>query len=565
MKGATMILSAICRAACIAGSMLIGVSAGAAGTGKLQSATGGAVHALIVGIDDYVDVRPKLQGSVGDAQDIGAILRANGVADIRMLLDHDATRSAFVTEMQRLLDVARPGDLAVITYSGHGGTVPEYPQYKGLEPNGKTEEFIMVGYGTSGPATGEVITNKEVKAWLSRLDRKGVDVLFIADSCFGGGMVRGVPDPRVGPPSLRVAREVAPQGASDFQPIPMTPEELRTDVASLEHVTVLSGSDRFTPVPEVFIPSPPTRRGALSYAVARALKGNAAKVGSNITTRRQLFSYARQEVQHYSDDQRIDNSPRPDANDPHMLDRAVFRMMETSSVTPIVAKPTPVMAPCPTVHVAVIHDEANARAGIEGAGGKAIGGVAFMLTDDATKSDLVWDVQAAQVIQSAGDVIASKIGPRQIAGVIQRTAAVQCIKDLTTIRPQPMTLRDGIKRYTPKDSPTLEAQGVSDRYLIVFDVAVDGRIQVVWPEEARHLPMPRPSWTGRPEVIEPFGADYVVAVTSEIEPRDFLDWLNGHDNRLPSVAGQVPGWLRQIQARDATARIGAVALYTASK
>ena len=554
------------RAICVALALASGAGAVAAAP-RLQSATGGAVRALIVGIDDYAEVRPKLQGSVGDAQDIAENLRENGVTDIHLLLDRAATRAGFVAEMQRLVQVSQPGDLAIVTYSGHGGTVPEYPQYKGLEPSGKTEEFIMADYGTSGPATGEVITNKEMKAWLSRLDHKGVDVLFVADSCFGGGMVRGIPDPRAGQPLLRVAREVVPLGASSFQPIAMTPEELRTDVSTLARVTVLSGSDRFTPVPEVFIPSPPTRRGALSFAVARALKGYAATAGveapgspasgSGEISRRQLFSYVRQEVQQYSDDQRIDNSPHASSERPHALERAVFRM-QARMPTPV-AIPAASNAPCPTVHVAVIHDDADARAGLEHVGGPVT------LADDPSKSDLVWDARAGQVIQASGDVIASAIGPAQIAGVIERTAAVQCIKALTAVRPQLVTLRDGLRRYTPGDVPTLEAQDVSGRYLVVLDVAADGRLQVVWPGETRHVPVPRETWTGKPDVIEPYGADYVVAVTSTVELRDFLDWLNTNDNRLPSVAGQLPAWLKKIQARDATARIGAVALYTAAK
>lgn len=543
----------------LAFALLLPCAGDAVAAPRLQSAEGGAVHALVVGIDDYASVRPKLQGSVGDAEDIAANLRADGVADVHLLLDSQATRAAFVAQMTRLVDVSKPGDLAVVTYSGHGGTVPEYPQYKGLEPSGRTEEFIMADYATSGPATGEVITNKEMKAWLSRLDRKGVDVLFVADSCFGGGMVRGIPDPRAGAPLLRVARQIAPLGASAFQPIPMTPAELRTDVATLHRVTVLSGSDRFTPVPEVFIPAPPTRRGALSFAVARALEGEAATTAPvETTTRRQLFSYVRQEVQHYSDDQRIDNSPRASSANSASLDRPVFRML-AATPTPVAIPPVGAAAPCPTVHVALLHDDPGVRSSL------AHLAVPVALADAPSRADLVWDVRAGQVIQPPGDVIASGIDASRIGGVIQRTAAVQCIKALSTVRPQLVSLRDGVRRYTPGDAPVLEAQDVAGRWLVVFDIASDGRLQVVWPEETRGLPMPRDTWSGRPDVIPPFGADYVVAVTSSSEPRDFLDWLNTNDNRLPSVAAQLPAWLRRIQARDATSRIGAVALYTAAR
>ena len=210
------------------------------------------------------------------------------------------------------------------------------------------------------------------------------------------------------------------------------------------------------------------------------------------------------------------------------------------------------------VQMAVIHDDSNAASGLEHVG------VPVDLVPDPAKSEVVWDVRAGQVIQSAGDVIANGIGPAQIGGVIQRASAIACIKTLTEVRPQLLTLRDGIKRYTPKDAPMFEADDVSGRYLVVFDMAADGRIQVVWPEVGRNAPMSQPAWTASPDVVAPFGADYVVAVSSAADLRDFLDWLNGHDDRLPSVADQIPNWLRRIQTRDATSRIGAVALYTRS-
>ena len=534
-------------------ALLVRGPAAAADAPRLQSAVGGTVRALVVGIDDYARVTPKLQGSVGDARDIAAALRSDGVSDVDLLLDTDATRDAFLAGMRRLLDASEPGDLAVVTYSGHGASVPEYPQFAGLDADGRTEVFVMVDYDVTGSATGEVVANKEIEAWLSRFDAKGVDVLFVADSCFGGGMVRGIPDPRVGPPVLRVARDAAPQDAGAFRPMPMTAAELRVDVANLPHVTVLSGADRFTPVPEVFIPTPPTRRGALSYALARALGGNAAGPGSPVTTRRQLFSYARQEVQHYSDDQRIDQSPGRSTDDLASLERPVFQV----SAAPV--PPSPVDPDDCAVRMAVIPDAGGAKAGL------ASVGVPLALVDDPGASDVVWDVAAGQVIQTAGDVVADRIGPAEIAGVIERTSAVQCIKRLTEVRPQLLTLRDGIKRYTPRDRPTFEAFDVADRYLIVFDVAADGRIQVVWPERGRYRPMSLPSWTESPDVMAPFGADYAVAVSSAVGLDDFLGWLDAEDDRRPGAAMDAVSWLRRIQARDPTARVGAAALYTAAE
>ena len=520
---------------------------------RLQSASGGTVRAFLVGIDRYDNVN-NLKGSVNDTEDLRAALARVGVTDVRVLENAQATRAAFLAAMDTLLRDSRSGDLAVIAYSGHGATVPEYPQFKGLEADGFTEEYIMVDYEPTGPGSGAIIANKEMKAWLARFDQKQVDVLMISDSCFGGGMIRGPLDPRAPEPSLRFLRNAAaPRGQSRFSPMPMSPEELKVDVSTLPHVTFLAGADSLTPVPEVFIPASPTFRGALSYVMARAIEGKALGKAKEATTRGALFQYARQRIQVLSDDQRIASFPNPTEKDRSVLDRPVYRLVDT----------TPPAEPGVT-------DDCTVKVAVVGGGGVPAAELGtphahYAIVADRRLSDIVWDPGALQVIQASGDIIESQVPPGGLGGVIDRTAAIACVKKISDPRPQDVTLLGGVKRYTPGDIPDIKVTGIGGRNLVALNIASNGYVQLIFAATAAQLQSNEDVWTYTPDVVPPFGADYLVVVTSAVPLTAFERWIRDHDNRPPPPAGLLDEQLQIALASDPTLRIGAVALYTSEK
>ena len=86
--------------------------------------------------------------------------------------------------------------MVLFAYAGHGMQTPEYARWQGIDPDGVNEQIALSGFSFSGAGVDEIIVNPEIRAWLSRLDEKGVDAVVIMDLCFGGGM-REV-DPRTG-------------------------------------------------------------------------------------------------------------------------------------------------------------------------------------------------------------------------------------------------------------------------------------------------------------------------------------------------------------------------------
>jgi hypothetical protein len=249
---------------------------------QLMAAGGGQVRAFVVGINAYSSIRP-LKGAVADARDLETTLKSAGVADLTVLIDADATRKNFETGMQRLIDVSMTDDLAIISFAGHASQAPEL--VKGSETDGMDEVFLLSPFELTGPGNAEVIIDDEMNHWLLQLARKRVDVLYIADTAHGGGML----------------------DAS------LPPDDLAD-------VTFLAAGDKYSKGLEVRLPGAPTLRGALSYAVARSIDGGQ----DGAVTRQQLFGFARQIAYQYSETkQTIVTEP---AGDAAKLDKVVFRL-----------------------------------------------------------------------------------------------------------------------------------------------------------------------------------------------------------------------------------------------
>ena len=283
----------------VAAAIVLWLGLAAAGAEILRAPGGGTVRALVIGVNEYPRLGPEAQlhGATADARDIAAALARDDVkADL--ILDGDATRARLVEAMDALAKDAQPGDLAFISFAGHGMQTKEYPRWKGLSRSGASEQIVLSNFSYSGPGAGEIIVDIEMRAWLSRLDAKGVDTLVVLDADFGGGMCMCGADRASG-----VLRRALVSGHLDvadregFAGIPMTDREARADVAAMPHATFLGGATANSVVremPGIDLRDPSGPRGALSYYLARALEGGAAVDG--VVTRKSLFQFVLQNV-----------------------------------------------------------------------------------------------------------------------------------------------------------------------------------------------------------------------------------------------------------------------------
>ncbi len=111
-----------------------------------------------------------------DALDMAAIAASKGMKST-VLLTKKATRAALLAGMRSAAKALKPGDLFFLSFSGHGGQVPDK---NGDEADKKDETWCLFD--------GQLIDD-ELYLELSRF-ATGVRVLVLSDSCHSGTVTR---------------------------------------------------------------------------------------------------------------------------------------------------------------------------------------------------------------------------------------------------------------------------------------------------------------------------------------------------------------------------------------
>jgi hypothetical protein len=124
-----------------------------------------------------------------DANDMTAIAKQQGMRPTT-LLTKKATRAAVLAEMRKAAQLLDEGDLFFLSYSGHGGQVPDVT---GEEDDKKDETWCLYD--------GQLIDD-ELYFELSRF-AEGVRILVFSDSCHSGTVTREAMMPPATIPSQR--------------------------------------------------------------------------------------------------------------------------------------------------------------------------------------------------------------------------------------------------------------------------------------------------------------------------------------------------------------------------
>ncbi|WGR92604.1 caspase family protein [Bradyrhizobium sp. ISRA435] len=266
----------------------------AAGGLSISNPDGAAVRALVIGIDDYQHVR-KLKGAVADATDIVTSLKSMGVGDVVELTNAQADRASVLREISALVERTKNNDLILLSIAGHGSQEPE--RVKGSEPDGMENVFLLPGFETTPSGSVERILGSEFNHFIRQFELRGAKVIFVADTCHGGGMVRDI-DPRAAEMSFRQVPRYTLL-VDELKPVSDSSDP--KSEFDFDHTAFLAAVDRYTKAPEVRIPGIDGLRGALSYAVARAMEGSADINHDGKVTLKELFSNVRQVVYQLSD------------------------------------------------------------------------------------------------------------------------------------------------------------------------------------------------------------------------------------------------------------------------
>jgi len=161
-------------------------------------------RSLHIGINDYPGTGMDLQGCINDANDWREELESRGFT-AASLLNREASKSAMVEAISRLVAETGRDDIGVITYSGHGTWVPDEDAD---EADGRDE--ALCPHDTT---QGNILKDDELYAILC--ERKaGARIIVISDSCHSGTVAkacRAIPGTELDPWKFQKVRFLAPE------------------------------------------------------------------------------------------------------------------------------------------------------------------------------------------------------------------------------------------------------------------------------------------------------------------------------------------------------------------
>lgn len=130
-----------------------------------------------VDTDAYDGDITELETCITDAHAMEEIAFQLDYTKTKLLLEENATRSAFFKNVEEIRDRMNPGDLFLLTFSGHGSQVVDE---NGDEPSGYDQTWCFYD--------GQVIDD-EIHGLLKTF-KKGHRILILSDSCFSGEIIK---------------------------------------------------------------------------------------------------------------------------------------------------------------------------------------------------------------------------------------------------------------------------------------------------------------------------------------------------------------------------------------
>lgn len=460
--------------------------AAAAGTAialALATPAFAATYGLQIGVNDYIGRSNDLGGAVNDAEDIAAALRNAGAVEVVVLTDAAATKDAIEAEWRRLVATAAPGDTIVFSFAGHGSQEPE-PEGRRGEGDGLNESFVLAGYQSIGEASRERIVDDEVFAWLSLAEDRGIEVIFVADSCHSGTMYRAIEAPGV---RYRLG---------NFEPPTETdlPEQRYAEIEETDfaRVTFIGATQEDRLTPELIIDGVP--RGALSWAFARAIEGAADRDGDGAITQFELLDYlipaVEVQAQHQQTPSILPFSPEPKR----------LLTIGTSSDTAVL---TPRSAPVLRVFAPEAW-ELPAIAGIERVSAR----------EDA---DLIWS-ENGNVDHAIAGRVAVDVDQDAISGLLEKWTALGTLQGIAADLPFAMRLLNGNFVHLPGEVLTIELAGAARPYLTLFNLAPNGRVELLLPADGDDALV---DWRGVDTSVQvrvadpPYGGEHLIAILTD--------------------------------------------------
>lgn len=148
-------------------------------------------RAVLIGINRYQVAGADLRGCVNDVENVEAMLRGHfefPQSGIRKVTDGRATTARIRSEVTRLVESLKPGDVGLLHYSGHGSNVPDK---NGDEADERDEILCPTDLDWYDP---DLPTDDWLREQLDGL-ADGAHLTVIFDCCHSGTATRAIPRP----------------------------------------------------------------------------------------------------------------------------------------------------------------------------------------------------------------------------------------------------------------------------------------------------------------------------------------------------------------------------------
>ncbi len=230
-------------------------------------------RALLVGINQYPDPANRLHGCVNDVQDMAKFLTAScgfDSADIRLLCDKRATREAIMAHVGWLLNGAAAADHLVFHYSGHGAQMAD------RNPQGAVHAVHDAICPYDFDWTDQHAVRDVDFGFAFDTVPEGVHFVWVADSCFSGGLAKAFGEPktdrcpkRMRPPADLEWRLQTALSSKRYRPRVSTMK----DVAGLLRLALIAGCTAQEESSDALIDG--RYNGALTYFLLQELRAKA--------------------------------------------------------------------------------------------------------------------------------------------------------------------------------------------------------------------------------------------------------------------------------------------------
>ena len=491
-------------------------------------------RALLIGVDNY-EMAGGLRGAVADAKDLAAALAKTGAKDITVTTNAAAGRQATLNALSSLARRTKPGDLVVIGFAGLGAAATTTTTTTTLSA-GARKVLLLSAFDPKQPSSAHIIEVDELLAAVGTMDAAGATVLGVIDAAFGPEKVRTT--------DARMKSAARGRSLDTFTMTELKPAAAEAAKPRFARSLVMEAAATGFTAPEVQILGVEGWRGALSYAVARGIEHTAKEKGAPVLEA--LADYA-SNVAYQLSDERQD----------------VALVGTTRSVKQVAGPGMPPKAQAPNqpllkgkrqgpiVPIAAIDGNLDHFKGV------APDENDFMVVAPDQNPVVVWDPARKDVLVG-GDVIANDVVRDEIPSIVDRVIAVRDIKRLVAQSPQAMQVLPSGGTHRSGQRVTVEIQGVEKRALVLFSIAGNGKVQLLYPIGSDPPIISSPTYKVELAVQEPYGADHIVAMTAPERMTDIVLALNRLRDRRAS------GQLHNILMHYAPAnwRIGSVGIYT---